>query len=66
MIQRGRSPYECFKDDRARLFALMSRDARLIAIALIAAFAAPPVPPASKALVDGVAALTRGSASTAP
>ncbi|MGO4395294.1 hypothetical protein AB4Z46_28460 [Variovorax sp. M-6] len=49
MIRRGRSPYECFKDDRARLFALMSRDARLIAIALIAAFAAPP---ASKALAS--------------
>jgi hypothetical protein len=37
MIQRGRNPYECFKDDRQRLFALLSRDLRYVLIALIAA-----------------------------
>lgn len=38
MIQRGRNPYECFKDDRWRLLALLSRDMRYVLIAGIAAF----------------------------
>ncbi len=36
MIQRGRNPYECFKDDRWRLLALFSRDMRYVLIAGIA------------------------------
>ena len=36
---RGRNPYECFKSDRHRLMALVSRDLRLVAVAAIAAAA---------------------------
>ena len=39
MMLRGRNPYECFKDDRQRLLALLSRDVRLVLIWCIAAFA---------------------------
>lgn len=35
MTIRGRNPYECFKDDRHRLFALMSRDLRIVLVAAI-------------------------------
>jgi hypothetical protein len=37
MIRRGRNPYECFKDDRQRFFALLSRDVRYVLIAGIGA-----------------------------
>lgn len=33
---RGRNPYECFKSDRHRLLALISRDLRLVVVAAIA------------------------------
>lgn len=36
MINRGRNPYECFKSDRERLYALISRDLRFVLIAAIA------------------------------
>lgn len=39
MMLRGRNPYECFKNDRHRLMALVSRDLRLVAVAAIAAAA---------------------------
>ena len=29
------NPYECFKNDRHRLFALMSRDVRIVLVAAI-------------------------------
>jgi hypothetical protein len=32
---RDRSPYECSKNDRQRLFALMSRDVRIVLVAAI-------------------------------
>ncbi len=32
---RGRNPYECFKSDRHRLLALVSRDLRLVVVAAI-------------------------------
>lgn len=32
---RGRNPYECFKNDRHRLLALMSRDLRIVLVAAI-------------------------------
>lgn len=38
-MMRGRNPYECFKSDRHRLFALMSRDLRIVLVAAIAAVA---------------------------
>jgi hypothetical protein len=38
MMQRGRNPYEGFKDDRHRLLALLSRDVRYVLIWGIAAF----------------------------
>lgn len=34
-MPRGRNPYECFKNDRHRLFALMSRDVRIVLVAAI-------------------------------
>ena len=34
-MPRGRTPYECFKHDRHRLFALMSRDVRIVLVAAI-------------------------------
>jgi hypothetical protein len=36
--------YCAFKNDRARLLALVSRDIRLVAIAIVVAYAAPVVP----------------------
>lgn len=39
MMLRGRNPYECFKSDRHRLLALVSRDLRLVAVAAITALA---------------------------
>lgn len=36
MTRRGRNPYECFRSDRHRLFALMSRDVRIVLVAVIA------------------------------
>ena len=35
MMPRGRNPYECFKNDRHRLFALLSRDVRIVLVAAI-------------------------------
>jgi hypothetical protein len=35
MMPRGRNPYECFKNDRHRLFALMSRDVRIVLVAAL-------------------------------
>lgn len=35
MMPRGNNPYECFKSDRHRLFALMSRDVRIVLVAAI-------------------------------
>lgn len=32
---RGRNPYECFKSDRHRLWALVSRDLRIVLVAAI-------------------------------
>ncbi len=32
---RGPNPYECFKNDRHRLFALISRDVRIVLVAAI-------------------------------
>ena len=32
MMPRGRNPYECFKNDRHRRFALMSRDVRIVLV----------------------------------
>jgi hypothetical protein len=34
-MPRGRNPYECFKSDRHRLFALISRDLRIVLVAAI-------------------------------
>lgn len=34
-MMRNRNPYECFKNDRHRLFALMSRDIRIVLVAAI-------------------------------
>lgn len=39
MTPRGRNPYECFKSDRHRLFALVSRDLRIVLVAAIFAAA---------------------------
>lgn len=36
---RGRNLYECFKDDRQRLLALLSRDVTLVLVWCLAAFA---------------------------
>lgn len=32
---RGRNPYECFKSDRHRLWALVFRDIRIVLVAAI-------------------------------
>lgn len=37
-----RSPYSAFRSDRDRLWALVSRDVRLVLIALLVAVATPP------------------------
>jgi hypothetical protein len=34
-MQRGRNPYECFKNDRHRLFSLISRDVRIVLVSAI-------------------------------
>lgn len=39
MMKRDRNPYACFKSDRDRLFALMSRDLRIVLVVAIASFA---------------------------
>lgn len=36
MMKRGRNPYECFKNDRERLWALLSRDVRIVLVVAIA------------------------------
>lgn len=36
---RGRNPYECFRNDRHRLLALISRDLRLVLLGAISAAA---------------------------
>ena len=36
MIKRGGNPYESFKSDRERLFALISRDVRIVLVVTIA------------------------------
>lgn len=51
MMPRGRNPYECFKDDRRRLLALMSRDVRLVLIWSVAALTGSS--PALRAIVAG-------------
>lgn len=48
-MPRGRTPYECFKNDRHRLFALMSRDIRLVLVAAVLTGAHP----ALRSLVAG-------------
>ncbi len=50
-MQRGRNPYECFKDDRHRLLALLSRDVRFVLIWGIASFTG--ASPALRAMVVG-------------
>lgn len=52
-MMRGRNPYECFKDDRHRLLALMSRDLRLVLLAAIAAIAGYAGAPMARALITG-------------
>jgi len=39
MMKRCRSPYECFKNDRERLYALVSRDIRIVLTVAIAGIA---------------------------
>jgi hypothetical protein len=51
MMPRGRNPYECFKDDRHRLLALLSRDVRLVLIWIVAALTGSI--PALRAIVAG-------------
>lgn len=53
MMQRGRNPYECFKDDRQRLFALMSRDLRIVLVAAIFAAAGWAGAPALRSMLSG-------------
>lgn len=51
---RGPNPYECFKNDRHRLFALISRDVRIVLVAAIiggAGFAG--AHPALRSLIAG-------------
>lgn len=45
-MQRNSNPYTGFKDDRERRLALLARDCRLVAIALIIACGGPFVPQA--------------------
>lgn len=40
--EKTHSPYSAFKNDRARLWALVSRDVRLVVVALIIALAGAP------------------------
>ena len=37
MMKRGPNPYESFKNDRDRLFALISRDIRIVLVAALCA-----------------------------
>jgi hypothetical protein len=50
MIKRG-NPYESFKNDRDRLFALMSRDIRIVLVAALIAGATGATPMLSAVLV---------------
>lgn len=53
-MPRGRNPYECFKSDRHRLLALVSRDLRLVLVAAITAIAGfASASPALRAMVGG-------------
>lgn len=53
MTPRGRSPYECFKSDRHRLLALMSRDLRIVLVAAILAGAGWAGAPALRNMISG-------------
>lgn len=53
MTTRGRNPYECFKSDRHRLFALMSRDLRIVLVAAICAAAGWVGAPALRSMIAG-------------
>lgn len=54
MIPRGRNPYECFKNDRHRLFALMSRDVRIVlVVALLGGAGLAGAHPALRSLMAG-------------
>lgn len=50
---RGRNPYECFKSDRHRLWALVSRDLRLVLVAAISAAAGVAASPTLRAVALG-------------
>lgn len=45
MQRRAQSPYNAFKDDQERRRALISRDIRLVLIALVLTFSAPKLSP---------------------
>jgi hypothetical protein len=45
MQRRAQSPYNAFKDDQERRRALISRDIRLVLIALVLAFGGPHLSP---------------------
>lgn len=54
MIKRSGTPYESFKNDRDRLWALVSRDVRIVLVAAIlagAGFAS--APPALRSMIAG-------------
>jgi hypothetical protein len=52
---RGRNPYECFKSDRHRLLALLSRDLRLVLLGAISAAAGVAgISPAARAFIAGL------------
>lgn len=51
MIKRGGAPYDSFKNDRDRLWALVSRDARIVLVVAIAASTG--VFPAVRAMIVG-------------
>lgn len=52
---RGRNPYECFKNDRHRLLALISRDLRLVLLgAISAATGLAGASPAARAFIVGL------------
>jgi hypothetical protein len=51
MIKRGGNPYEGFKNDRERLWALMSRDVRIVLVVAIAGLTG--LSPSLRAFVTG-------------
>ena len=54
MMPRGRHPYEGFKNDRHRLFALMSRDVRIVlVVALLGGAGLAGAYPALRSLMAG-------------